>query len=279
MIIIDYSGVATASILGTMYALNSQPLSINLARHTILKAIASYNLMFKKDYGNIVIACDSKYYWRKDIFPFYKCKRAKARDDSDVDWNIVHEYVNTVKEELKEWMHWPVLEVYGAEADDIIFALVPNLNENVMIISRDHDLKQLQTFPYVQQYNPVEDRMEICEDPSRFIFDHIVKGDSGDSIPNIWSAENSFALSIRQKPATQKRIDPIWNNGNITVPPELQDRYNLNKKLVAYYSVPEDLKINIQEAYNKESGKKRDILKYFQKFRLRNLTESLQDFV
>ena len=263
-----------------MFGEKAQPLSLGLARHIILKSISKYNLQFKKKYGNIVITCDSKHYWRKDIFPYYKCKRAKARDDSEIDWNIVYEYVNTVKEELTEWMPWPVLEVYGAEADDIIMTLVPKTNgENVMIISRDHDLKQLQTFPHVEQYNPVEDRMEVCEDPSRFIFDHVVKGDVGDSIPNIWSVENSFALGIRQKPATQKRIDPIWNNGNITVPDELRDRYILNEKLVAYYSIPPDLKINILEEYNKQSGKKKDILKYFMKYRLVNLMDSIQDLV
>ena len=281
MILVDYSGVAVSSILGCMYGDNAQPFSLGLARHTILNAIGSYNVRFRKEYGKVVIACDSRHYWRKDIFPYYKCKRKKARDDSVVDWDIVLEYVNKVKEELVEWMPWPVIEVYGAEADDIIFSLVPESNhkEPILIVSRDHDMKQLQDLKNVNQYNPVDNRMEVCEDPQRFIFEHIIKGDTGDSVPNLFSEENCFALGIRQKPATQKRIDAIWNNGNVSIPKELRDRYEMNEKLVAYYSVPADLKINILEAFNKESGKKRDILKYFMKFRLASLTESLQDFI
>jgi hypothetical protein len=279
--IIDYSGVAVSSILGSMFSENSQPLSISLARHTILNALKKYNLMFRKDYGKMIIACDNDNYWRKEFFPYYKCKRAKAKEDSFIDWNIVHEYVNIVKKEIHEYMPWIVVEVEKCEADDIIFTLAPSFSftEPVMIVSRDHDFKQLQTFEGIKQYNPVEDRMEVSDNPSYFLFEHIVQGDSGDSIPNIFSPENSFALGIRQKPATQKRKEDIWNSGYISVPPELKERYELNEKLVAFYSVPEHLQINIQDAYDNQYGKKRDILKYFQKFRLSVFTESLQDFI
>ena len=277
MQLIDYSGVAVSSILGTMYGDNAQPMSLGLARHTILNAISTYNVKFRHEYGKIVIACDSRHYWRKDIFPYYKCKRKKSRDDSIVDWDIVLEYVNKVKEELNEWMPWPVLEVYGAEADDIIFTLATAVEEPVLIVSRDHDMKQLQFRDNVHQYNPVDNRMEVCEDPKRFLLEHIMKGDTGDSVPNIWSEENCFALGVRQKPATQKRIDEVIASPDI--PKELLARYKMNEKLVAHYSVPEELRTKIIESFQGDINKKRDILKYFMKYRLVSLTESLQDFI
>jgi hypothetical protein len=265
-----------------MFSENAAPLSVGLARHTILSSIARYNMKFRDNYGKIFIACDNKHYWRKDVFPYYKCKRKEQREDDHVDWNIVYEYVTMVKEELDQWMPYPVLEVPSCEADDIIFVLAPLVSktEKVMIISRDHDLQQLQVYPGVEQYNPVEDRMEVCDDPIRFLCDHIVGGDSGDSVPNIFSPENSYAIKQRQKPATGKRKDAIWNDGKgINIPNELIARFHMNEKLVSHYFVPGDLKLKIIAVYEEKRIKNRDIFKYFQKFRLASLTQSIQEFI
>ena len=48
------------------------------------------------------------------------------------------------------------MEIYGAEADDIIATLCKNFqNEKIMIVSGDKDFIQLQKYPNVQQYSPI----------------------------------------------------------------------------------------------------------------------------
>ena len=52
-------------------------------------------------------------------------------------------------------MPYKFLEVYGAEADDIIGTLCATISEEIMIISGDKDFIQLQKFPNVKQVCPI----------------------------------------------------------------------------------------------------------------------------
>ena len=47
-------------------------LSEDLVRHMVLNSLRAHNKKFRKEYGDIVIACDSKNVWRREIFPNYK---------------------------------------------------------------------------------------------------------------------------------------------------------------------------------------------------------------
>ena len=50
-----------------------------------------YKSKFGKKYGDIIICCDDKNYWRKQTFPHYKANRKKFREESDYDWNLIFE--------------------------------------------------------------------------------------------------------------------------------------------------------------------------------------------
>jgi hypothetical protein len=44
----------------------------NMLRHMILNSIRALKSKFSDKYGELVIACDNKNCWRKEIFPYYK---------------------------------------------------------------------------------------------------------------------------------------------------------------------------------------------------------------
>ena len=57
---------------------------------------------------------------------------------------------------FKENLPYKMIEVYGAEADDIIATLCKHFqDEKIMIVSGDKDFIQLQTYPNVKQYSPI----------------------------------------------------------------------------------------------------------------------------
>jgi len=81
------------------------------------------------------------------------------RMNSGFDWHAIFEALNQIKQELDEHFPYPVIEVDGAEADDVIASLVFWSQENdliqfgldfesqpVLILSGDHDFAQLQRF-------------------------------------------------------------------------------------------------------------------------------------
>ena len=125
MIIIDYSQTIISSLMAELNGDTEAKLEVNLIRHMVINAIRSYHKKYSGDFGDLVIACDSRKYWRKEVFPYYKANRKKVRDNSGYDWNIIFDTINILKAELKEFFPYKLVEVEGAEADDIIATLVP----------------------------------------------------------------------------------------------------------------------------------------------------------
>lgn len=158
MILIDLNQVLISNL---MIQINSNPkaeIDENMVRHIVLNSLRSYIKQFRNDYGKAVICCDSKNYWRREVFPFYKIHRKKDRDASQFDWVRIFEVLNKIREELKENFPHKVIEVDGAEADDIIAVLVEkySADEKIMIISNDRDFVQLLQYPNVTIYQPMK---------------------------------------------------------------------------------------------------------------------------
>ena len=80
MLILDLNQVMISNL---MVSLNREPdVNEDLVRHMILNSIRMYRNKFTKEYGELIIACDDKNYWRKDIFPYYKAHRKEDRKAS-----------------------------------------------------------------------------------------------------------------------------------------------------------------------------------------------------
>jgi hypothetical protein len=289
MIIIDLNQVMIANIMMQLGNHQNAKIEEALVRHMILNSIRSYNLKFGSDYGEIVIACDDKNYWRKKIFPYYKANRKKARDKSDVDWQSIFEAFNNIREELKEYFPYRVIKVEGAEADDIIATLchkygtplVSDSTERILILSGDHDFIQLQTYSNIEQYDPVRKKAIRHDNPERYLKEHIMKGDSGDGVPNFLSGDDVFITGTRQKPIRQKSLDQWTTNATPEefCDPAMLRGWKRNEALVNLSLIPNDIKTEVMQQYKQQAGKKKtNLLNYFIKFKLKQLTENIGDF-
>ena len=281
MILVDMNQVTISNL---MIQMKDEPLSEDLVRHMVLNSLRSYKTKFTNDYGELVLCYDDKHCWRKDYFPYYKQNRKKARSESSLDWNELFDILTKIQNELEENFPYKVLKIDGAEADDIIAILsnkissTPNLYEDVLIISGDKDFIQLHQKENIKQYSPTLKKYVVDENPEQYKFEHIIRGDKGDGVPNVLSQDTVFVEDLRQRPITKNKLTEWKENG---IPDgEIKRNYQRNKTLIDFDSIPNELGELI---YNKWVDKitqkdKSKILPYFMKHRLKELTEKLGDF-
>ena len=141
MIIMDMNQITLASLMMHLNMTKTDEPDENMVRHMILNSIRMYRTMFNEEYGEVILTYDSKHYWRRDFFPQYKSNRKKGREADNKNWDAIFEVLNKIKAEIKENLPYKFLEVYGAEADDIIATLCKHSqtekdrtkNENIFI--------------------------------------------------------------------------------------------------------------------------------------------------
>lgn len=260
-----------------MVHLKNDSINENLVRHMVLTSLRMYEKQYSPEYGEIVLAYDSKFYWRKDYFPYYKQNRKKDREKSNHNWKSIFELLNKIRDEIKEYFPYKVLEVYGAEADDVISVLCKNKNKNkILILSGDKDFIQLQKYPGVYQYNPVTKNYISADNPYAFIKEHIIRGDKSDGIPNILSKDDTFAVGERQKPISQKKLNR-WIDEEPIKFCETEEQYRnycRNKTLIDFDCIPEELENKILEEYKSiNTDEKKVPLSYFREYQLNDLIE------
>ena len=276
--------IAVANVMMHLHMTKKDEPEGSMVRHMILNSLRMYRTKFKEEYGELVLCYDSKHYWRRDIFPLYKYNRKKGREESDKNWDSIFEVLNQIRDELKEFFPYKFLEVYGAEADDIIAVLCGELqydNGKTLIVSGDKDFIQLQKYKNVSQYSPITKKFVNGEDPKRYLQEHILKGDSSDGIPNVLSPDNTFADGLRQRPLGKKKINAWVDNDIHDVLPndEAIRNYQRNLKLIDLDQSPKELFLQILKEYNEApEGDRSKLLNYFIQKRLNNLTESIGEF-
>ena len=54
---------------------------------------------------------DQRKYWRRGIFPFYKMGRKKARAASDLNWTLIFETLNNIRDDIKEYFPYKVIDI------------------------------------------------------------------------------------------------------------------------------------------------------------------------
>lgn len=296
MILIDYSHRAINALLAFQSELKGSDESIeNLIRHVILSTIQADRRKFNT-YGELVLCCDSKSYWRRDYFPYYKGSRKKARDKSGLPWKLIFEIVNKVKDELKAVFPYKVIEVDGAEGDDVIAALVMWLQSNeliegplmsmpqpIMIVSSDYDFKQLHRFHRVLQWSPMAKSL-VQPDPyymTRGHLEHIAKaGDDG--IPSVLNHDAVLVTEgERQKPMKAARLAEFVNLGMDACQNETERRnWIRNQTLVDFNFIPKHITDAIIDAYTSAApvSNKKGIMNYLIKNRCAVLLDSIDDF-
>ena len=279
--------ISLASLMMHLNMTKTKEPDENMVRHMILNSIRMYRTMFNQEYGEIILTYDSKHYWRRDFFPQYKSNRKKGREADNKDWDAIFEVLNKIKSEIKENLPYKFLEIYGAEADDIIATICKytqtekdrSKNEKVMIISGDKDFIQLQKYLNVKQYSPILKKLVNGSNPETYIKEHILKGDTSDGVPNVLSPDNTFTDGLRQRPLGKKKIE-AWLNMDINdFKDEVKRNYQRNEKLIDLSKIPNELENEIiTEFRGAPHGDRSKLLNYFIKSRLKNLTETIGEF-
>lgn len=282
MIIFDYNQVAISSLMEQIGS-SKKPVEEALVRHMILNVIRTYVKKFKATHGpEVVIACDNRNYWRREYFPQYKASRKKSRDASGHDWNSIFDCLSKIKEELRVYSPYKVIDVETAEADDIIATLaIRNApHERVMILSSDKDFAQLQKFPNIEQYSPILKKFISEPLPSVQLKQMIIRGDKGDGIPNILTQDNVFTEGGRQRPITEAKIIN-WLNQKPEefCNDEMLRNYKRNELLIDLTKVPESLQKSIIDTYENTAGQtKQQFMNYMIANKLKNLIEVIDEF-
>ena len=274
--LVDFSQIVIGSY---MMASKFSDADIDTVRPAVLNTLRLYRTKFVSEFGELILCCDDRKTWRKEIFPNYKASRKKTRAATSIDWENLYECLNQLKEELTEWFPYKLIQVEKAEADDVIAILVGLINERSLILSSDKDFVQLHQFN-VRQYSPIQKKF-VEGDAKWSLHEKIIKGDVGDGVPNIMSDDNVFVdEGRRQKPITKKKVDAWYElNPDMYCSSEMLRNYNRNKQLVDLSEVPESIRINITKRFETTTvGDRKRLLTYFINHRLKNLTESLSEF-
>ena len=279
MILIDYSGIAISNIFAQKMAVSE-----DMVRHMILNSLRMYNLKHRKEYGQMILACDGGS-WRKEIYPQYKANRKTSRDASGLDWKEFFRILGMVRDEIKENFPYKVVHIQGVEADDVIGTLTERtqnfgMHEPVMIISADKDFIQLQQYSNVKQYSPMTKSFVKEKEPFKYLCEHIMRGDSGDGIPNVLSQDNTFVDKIRQKPISTKKIEQwiaSYDSLDKVMDQETYRNFQRNTALIDLSKVPQDKKdliINTFDSVKTNST----ILNYLISKRCTQLIECAEEF-
>lgn len=255
----------------------------NLIRHMVLNTLRMYIKQFKRDYGQVVICCDNRHYWRRDFFPFYKINRKKAREKSNLDWTVIFQVLNGLRAEFAEFFPYKVIDVDGAEADDIIAVLCKKYSnvEPVLVLSSDKDYTQLQKYNGVKQYSPIAKTFLKSDDPHRYIREHIMMGDRGDGVPNFLSPDDVFAVEgSRQKVINRKKLGDWVNREPESFCDDTMLRgYKRNQTLVDFDFIPKEIVERILKAYDDiVPATRTKMLNYFIDKRLKSLIECVDEF-
>ena len=283
MILIDYNAVAIGNLV--VQRLNVEE---NLIRHMILNSIRMYRQKFQNEYGEVVIVADGAGNWRRDVFPQYKYKRRKNREESSIDWNEAFRIINMVRDEIRDHFPYKVMHEPNCEADDVIARLALETqefgkHEPVMIISADHDFIQLHKYDNIKQYSPMLKKFVKDKNPRLYSMTHIFKGDGGDGVPNVLSDDNVFVDDRRQTPVTKKKLDAWLEAEDLqkVMGDTIYRNYLRNKKMIDLTETPDAIKEQIINSFENQDPKKNKgkVFPYLVRKRCKRLVECVQEFI
>lgn len=252
-ILVDANQIAISHLMVRSKIENG--IHIESVRKSIIRVLARIHKKFKMNYGNMVLCYDDKNYWRRKIFPYYKKNRKSEREKSKYDWDQVFSILNTIRDEIRENFPYRVIQVQGAEADDVIASLVKlndesDVPEPTLILSADKDFIQLHKYDFVSQYDPIRNKWIEHEDPVQYLQEHIIKGDRSDGIPNILTCDDAIVAGKPQKKMSKDKISTLasMNPEKFTNYIRLRN-WKRNAELIDFSMIPPDVVVRISETY------------------------------
>lgn len=235
--------------------------SVDLFRRVVIDQLNPHVAAMK----HVVLAVDNGT-WRRGPFPQYKASRDAEKGKSTLNYDLFSPVLQAIIDELKEHSPINVVQVPGVEGDDVIAvitAIAQYSDSTVTIHSNDHDFMQLQEkFAKVKQISPLTHKYLKPTDKNYSLLDHIIRGDSGDGVPNMLSEDNCFVAKIRQTVMTAPRYASLLDRLRSGKPEDVLNadelrRYKRNKQMVDMSEIPDDVVTKIITAYEAQLNKAR----------------------
>ena len=116
-------------------------------------------------------------------------------------------------------------------------------------------------------------------DAEAYLKEHIIRGDKGDGIPNILSADDCIVSGERQKPITKKKVAVWLKLKRERFEIGMMHGWDRNQELIDFEYIPPSIVHEVLEQYNGQTPPNRSgLLNYFVKHRLKMLIEHIGDF-
>ena len=197
----------------------------------------------KLDLEPIIIVgkdCKRENIWRTELFPKYKANRANGTEDGFMGgpfFKMVYEEDLFVKGGAKA-----ILKHGKLEADDCIAISVKLLtakypNCSIYIITSDKDYLQLNSHNvhlFNLAFKNIAENKSSTGDAKRDLEIKIIMGDTSDNIPSVFP-------KCGPKTAQKCIEDPEFFKKKMAGNPDYFKQYELNKKIVDFNNIPEDL--------------------------------------
>ena len=275
MILIDANQISISHLMVRQKI--EDGINIDSIRRSIIRVLARIRKEFGPEYGKMVLCYDDRTYWRSQVFEFYKKNRKQERENSKYDWDKVFSVLNKIRDEIKRNLPFSVLQVHGAEADDIIATLAREnrkTQEPTLILSADKDFIQLHRFPWVKQYDPIRNRWIQNDDPVQYLQEHIIRGDRSDGIPNILTCDDAIVNGKAQKKMSKEKISALASMD----PSEFTNYIRLrnwrrNAELIDFARIPRQIHDSIVMTYNKSKSKSTINIQFFIDNNIQDLIE------
>jgi len=283
-ILFDFNQIAISNLMVQTKG-NPDGIEKGLLQHMIFNSLRATCSRHRDKNGKVFICCEScGPTWRKEFFPPYKQNRVKTKDKSEHNWSEIYEAINEAKEIIREHFPYSVVSLPGAEADDIIAILAKDHSpDNSLIVSGDKDFQQLQQYFGVQQYDPVRSRWIECNDPEAYLYEHVLKGDSSDGIPNFLSDDEVFLTEgMRQSPLRKKKL-AFWAETKAAEfgDPAMNRNYDRNRRLIDFEYIPQEIQVNAREEIShrcEPQGTQYSVFKYLAANGFKELAKCSQEF-
>lgn len=276
-------------------------------RHLVLSSLLHIQRKHTRKYGDeIVLACDARHCWRRQYFAPYKWSRHQSRADDGFDWDSIHGSLNQIQQEIKDHFKYIVINVDGAEGDDVIGVMAnyaytrsqeqplefgglildgqPDTIDRhpTLIVSSDKDYGQL---GYIaEQYDPRKKIFITSTDPDHSLRHLIINGDVGDGVPNILSDDDVFMTKGKKQKSIMKKKVIEWNGMTEqelkASDPVINQNWERNNTLVNLRDkTPPEIASQIISQYLEQQNKKSNgLMDYFFKHRLSKLMQDIQEF-
>lgn len=271
-----------------------------LIKHMVFMMLLGFRKRFGKEYGKMVLCADGKDYWRKEFFPAYKGHRKHDRKASTLDYSLIYESINELKDDIRENFPWVLIEVDGAEGDDVIAVLTKYTQSNELvqdglfsdepqknlIISSDGDLVQLQKYDKVVQWNNQHKKWVSTANVHEYLIEHIAEGDTGDNIPSVmtpdqWAVDRSAGVKPKRQSSLKASLvrDLTLNDPMQILPKNLHGNWFRNQKLIDLEFIPTEIQDKILDTYKEYEVKssKTRLMNYFMQNKMAKLLSEIGD--